>query len=172
MPFSALVIPVPEAGWLLQDRVAGPESMATGLHLPAHLTLLVPFAGRAQLTDAVLADLDDLFADVVPFGFKLDQVCRFPGGTVYLAPEPAAPFRLLTHELSRMFPALPPYGGRFDEVVPHLTVPLADGETEDDIARLVSAHGPLVGHARQAELWWIDEDVEVFAEFPFGTTAA
>ena len=45
------------------------------------------------------------------------------GGTVYLAPSPAAPFRQLTHELFRRFPEHPPYGGAFDDVVPHLSVP-------------------------------------------------
>ena len=41
---------------------------------------------------------------------------------VYLAPEPAAPFVALTEAVGAEFPGFPPYGGAFDEVVPHLTI--------------------------------------------------
>lgn len=146
-PHSVLVVPVPEA----EQFVARP-----------HVTLLSPFAAKGQLTSGLLGELDEFFADCLPWSFKLAEVAVFPSGTTYLAPEPLAPFRTLTHQLNRHFPEYPPYGGQFDDIIPHLSVP--DGFTIDE---------PIAAYARSAELWWYDgEDVDVLASFPFGTTAA
>ena len=41
---------------------------------------------------------------------------------LWLDPEPADPFRSLTAAVWAAFPQHPPYGGAYDEVVPHLTV--------------------------------------------------
>ncbi len=46
----------------------------------------------------------------------------FPANVVYLAPDPAEPFVALTEALAAAFPDCPPYGGAFDEPVPHLTI--------------------------------------------------
>jgi len=168
--FSALLVPVPEADFAVLDRV--PPGVP-GPRFGAHVTLLMPFAPRPELTEGMLGELRSFFADVVPFAFGLDEVCLFPGGSVYLAPAPSAPFRRLTHQLARRFTEYPPYGGRFDDVVPHVTVTLLDGEGPEDIQRLVSAHGAVRGQAREAELVWVSgDDVEVLAHFPFGTAAA
>ena len=173
MGFSALVVPVPAADWLVAGRAQDEHSAAAGLKVPAHVTLLVPFAPRDDVTTGVLDELDAFFGDVVPFRFSLDEVCRSPDGPVYLAPKPAAPFHHLTAQLSRMFPEYPPYDGRFGEVVPHVTVPLQEGESITDIERLVARHRPLAGHASEAQLVWVaDLGLEVLAEFLFGTAAA
>ena len=42
-------------------------------------------------------------------------------------PDPAEPFRRLTAALAAAFPDYPPYGGRHDDVVPHLTVAQSAG---------------------------------------------
>ena len=42
--------------------------------------------------------------------------------TLYLVPEPEAPFRELTLTVWRCSPETPPYRGRYLTVVPHLTV--------------------------------------------------
>ena len=171
-PFSALLVPVPAAEWLVAGRPLD-SGYAAGLVVPAHLTLLAPFAPRDELTDGVVTELDGLFADVVPFPFELSRASRFPEGPAYLAPDPPAPFRHLVNELGRAFPEYPPYEGRFDEVVPHVTVPLRNGEGLDDLQRLVDDHGPVRALAAEAQLVWVDgEGVEVVAHFPFGTTAA
>jgi hypothetical protein len=169
MAFSALLVPVPSADWLVLDRV--PERR--GLLVPAHVTLLTPFVPLPDLTDGVVSELADLFGDVVPFPFRLRQVCQFPDGTVYLAPDPAAPFRQLTSAIGRAFPEHPPYEGRFDSVVPHVTVPLAEGEGVTTVEALMAEHGPVDAHAREAQLVWIvGPDLEVVESFPFGVTAA
>jgi len=46
---------------------------------------------------------------------------RFPGA-LWLAPEPAQPFARMIEALMGRFPDYPPYGGAFNEIVPHLTV--------------------------------------------------
>ena len=155
---ASLVVPVPAADWLVKDR---------GL-LPAHVPLLGAFVQRPALTEGLLVELETLFADVVPFSFDLDEVCAFPSGEVYLAPHPPTPFRQLTAELARRFPTLPS-AGQFPDVVPHVSVPLRDGEALNDIERRVRGHRPLRGLATEARLV---VGSEVLADFPFGTAAA
>ena len=41
---------------------------------------------------------------------------------IYLAPEPDEPFRRLTLAIWNGWPQTPPYGGRYSEIIPHLTV--------------------------------------------------
>ncbi len=41
---------------------------------------------------------------------------------MWLAPQPDEPFRILTRAVSAAFPGYMPYGGAYDDVVPHLTV--------------------------------------------------
>lgn len=176
MAHSLVVVPVPEVDALVRRRLA---TVSPG-HVPrapddpvAHITLLAPFVERAGLTDGVLAELRWFFADVTPFGFGLTHVARFPGGTVYLAPDPAAPFRHLAQALARRFPEHPPYGGAFDDVVPHLTLPLLPGERTEDVERELDVRLPVAAHAREAALlWWEDGDTRTLETFPFGTSAA
>ena len=109
--------------------------------------------------------MERFFADVTPFDFTLNGESTFPSGIRYLSPEPASTFSRLTHELHRLFPEYPPYGGAFDLVVPHLTIP-AD-------ARLGAR--PLQVRAHQACLMHVDGTdgrTSVSARFPFGTSAA
>jgi hypothetical protein len=139
----------------------------------AHVTLLSPFADEAELTPGLVGELRDFFADVVPFPFSLREVCAFPGGTVYLPPEPAAPFRALTHSLFQRFPEYPPYGGEFDDVVPHLSVPLPEGESEDSVRFELGPRLPVSSYAREAVLWaYAPEAIRPLETFAFGTTAA
>lgn len=48
-------------------------------------------------------------------------------------PEPEALFRELTHAVVARFPDFPPYGGAFDDVVPHLTVGESRSGTFEDL---------------------------------------
>lgn len=72
---------------------------------------------------------------------------------LWLAPEPAEPFRALTEAVVEAFPGFPPYGGAFAEVVPHLTV--GDTGTPEDLRaaeREVSAGLPVETHVDRAHL--------------------
>ncbi|HET6698527.1 MAG TPA: 2'-5' RNA ligase family protein [Nocardioidaceae bacterium] len=170
------MLPVPEAEFLVRPRLArdAPDLLpADAEDTVAHITLLGPFADLPELDEGVHAELTDLFADVLPFGFELTSVSEFPAGTTYLVPEPAAPFRQLTHELVRRFPEFPPYGGEFDDVVPHLSVPTVPAQDHDALRAEIEPLLPITGHAREAALyWWGPGESRTLQVFPFGTTAA
>ena len=129
----------------------------------AHITLLAPFGKEQEPTPSELDDVAAFFAEEAPFDFRLTELCTFPDGTRYLSPEPASRFSRMTHALHQVFPDYPPYGGAFDLVIPHLTIP-------DD-----AVVGPLPIHARAREATLFHAEDGVFTElaaFPFGTTAA
>jgi 2'-5' RNA ligase len=174
--YSALIVPVPELESVVRPRLERRSpaylfSDPDDVH--AHITLLAPFAGEGQLDDGIVRELAAFFADVTTFEFRLTRIAEFPGGTTYLTPEPAAPFRQLTHELCRRFPEYPPYGGEFDEVVPHLTVPVPDGETSATVRFEVQPRLPIEANAREAVLFWFEPGAfRVLERFSFATSAA
>lgn len=93
--------------------------------MPPHVTVLypVPDPGLGSTGVEQVGDrLSKVLVEHEPFGFRLETIGRFPG-VVYLAPDPADPFVELTAAVSGAL-GLAPYGGRFDQVVPHLTVAL------------------------------------------------
>ncbi len=140
--------------------------------LVPHVPLLDPFAAESDLDEGVLSELRSYFADVVPFAVRLTDVSQFPGGSAYLTPEPAAPFRHLTAGLVRLFPEFARRRGTFD-VVPHLTVQLGPGEDLERLQNDLDPWLPVATLAREAALWWLEEDgVRTLATFPFGTSAA
>ncbi|WSP43920.1 2'-5' RNA ligase family protein [Streptomyces sp. NBC_01244] len=55
---------------------------------------------------------------------------------MYLVPEPASPLIRLTEAVADRWPETPPYGGRFAEIVPHLTI--AQGQ-EDAVLEEIEA---------------------------------
>jgi hypothetical protein len=111
---TTLILPVPAADSLLQKsaREAG---------LPAHITLLYPFLNARTIDDETESTLASLLGQIPSFDFELAEIGRFPG-LVYLAPEPAAPFVALTQALAERWPDHQPYGGSYQEIIPHLTV--------------------------------------------------
>jgi 2'-5' RNA ligase len=127
---SALVVLVPEAEALLKAfRDKYDPSAAAGM--PAHITLLYPFKPPAEIGAGVLESLQNCFAPFVPFSYSLAAVRRFRSEVLYLAPEPDEPFRDLTLAICERYPERPPYGGKFADVIPHLTV--AQVQKEDDL---------------------------------------
>ncbi|MEU6426272.1 2'-5' RNA ligase family protein [Microbispora sp. NPDC046973] len=117
---TALVVEVPSAEPLVRGlRERYDSSAAYGM--PAHVTVLYPFLPRERLDDGVLAALRELFAARRPFEVAFGGVGRFPD-VLYLAPEPDGPLRELTEAVTSRWPEAPPYGGRFGDIVPHLTV--------------------------------------------------
>lgn len=140
--------------------------------LVPHVPLLDPFAAESDLDDGVLSELRSYFADVVPFAIRLTDLSQFPGGAAYLTPEPAAPFRHLAAGLVRLFPEFARRRGMFD-VVPHLTVQLGPDEDLERLRSDLEPWLPVATLAREAALWWLEEDgVRTLATFPFGTSAA
>ena len=120
IPQSALGIPVPEAEpWVKDLRERYDPTAAVGV--PAHITVLFPFISPDLLTDSDLTRTVGTLRRFRSFEFRLEQVGRFPE-SLYLVPEPDEPFISLTEAIGREFPEYPPYGGKFTEIIPHLTV--------------------------------------------------
>jgi hypothetical protein len=115
---TALIVPVPEAEPAVGAlRLAHDGSAALGV--PAHVTVLFPFAPPGEVDEDALAEL---FAGFPAFDFALARVERFDEGGVWLAPRPSLPFADLTAAVWQRWPDYPPYEGAYDEVIPHLTV--------------------------------------------------
>jgi len=89
--------------------------------IPAHVTVLYPFASADELTHELDDSLRTLYASVDTFEYALTTVETFPG-FAWLAPEPEAPFRALIELTRARFPAYPPYGDPDLEPIPHCTV--------------------------------------------------
>jgi hypothetical protein len=118
---TALVVLVPKAESLVKPfRDRHDPSAAAGM--PARITLLYPFKPPGDISAAVLGELRLCFAGFRQFDFSLTAIRQFAGGVLYLAPKPDEPFRRLTLAVCARYPDTPPYGGRFANIVPHLTV--------------------------------------------------
>jgi hypothetical protein len=151
---TAIVIVVPEAEKVVGEwrRRYTPDG-ADGM--PAHVTLLYPFADTSQY----VAGMDDLaesaFEEVGPIRFSLSSTEYFYGSTntLYLAPDPSAPFAAVTEALAAAFPEYPPYGGAFSAIVPHVSV--AHHERVSVLAEIeeqLKPALPIVGFASEAQL--------------------
>ena len=101
--------------------------------VPAHVTILYPFLPPQEIDAEVLAILRGIAGSVRPFDYRLRETRRFPVA-LYLAPEPDSGFAALTAAVHRAFPAYPPFAGKFDVVVPHVTVAHADDALLCEIA--------------------------------------
>lgn len=151
MPESALIVPVPQAESVVQGFRARFDPAAP-LGVPAHISVLYPFLVPEALDQSIVDELGAIFAGVPPFPFTLGSVARFPD-VVYLAPHPAEPFSRLTAAIATRWPQTPPYGGRCDDTVPHLTVAhTADPSTFEGIRRDIEPGLPITCAAREAWL--------------------
>lgn len=117
---SALVVLVPEAETLVK-RFRDRYDPAAADRMPAHITVLYPFILPRDLRTEALDALRGVFSRHERFHIQLAEVKRWPS-VLYLAPKPEEPLRALTQAVVERFPSYPPYGGEFDDVIPHLTV--------------------------------------------------
>jgi 2'-5' RNA ligase len=149
---SALLVPVPAAEAAVGEHRAKLDRSARE-GVPAHIPVLYPFLPVGELTDGVLESVRVLMAGIEAFDFTLDRVSWFGSDVVWLGPRDPAPFRSLTEKAFAAFPACPPYGGQYADVVPHLTVGDLGGE---DVLRLaaaeVSGHLPIATQATEVIL--------------------
>jgi 2'-5' RNA ligase len=150
-PVSTLILPVPSVDEVLAEFLGRPAQRAT-TGIPAHITALFPFAPAEAVDEALEAAVGEVVARFAPFDFQLGDVGTFPN-VLYLAPKPAAPFRDLTNALWSRWPQFPPYGGAFDDVVPHLTV--VEGRWPRDAVERLRRLLPL--EARADEVWLLTQ---------------
>jgi 2'-5' RNA ligase len=118
---TALIVAVPEAEEVVGAYRAALDPVASW-GVPAHVTVLYPFLPPGRIDDQVRAALGALFAARHAFDVALSRVDWFGPEVLWLAPTPDEPFRELTNAVWARFPDAPPYGGEFDDVIPHLTV--------------------------------------------------
>lgn len=150
---SAILVPVPEAEELVGDwRAVHDPRARTGV--PAHITLIYPWVPPEQIKPEHLEEMDELLAGQLPFDYTLDKVSWFGDRVLWLAPTPAKPFQNLTAILANHF-GTPPWEGKFDEVVPHLTVGLsgyASSSTLSEAADDLAVKLPLACHAAEIDV--------------------
>ncbi len=171
MPDTALICRVPEAERYIA-RYRERYDPSARRNVPAHVTVLYPFMPPSQVDDAVLARLRGIAAAVPCFSYRLRETRRFPVA-LYLAPDPETQFSALTDGVFGAFPGFPPFEGKFDTVVPHVTVAhgdeplLCEIEVELRIALPAGAGVP----ARCTELVLIENSTgrwEQMQAFPLG----
>lgn len=121
---TALICRVPEVERYI-SRYRDRYDPSARRNVPAHVTILYPFVPLADIDDHVLARLRDIAAGVRSFDYRLAQTQRFPVA-LYLAPDPDRSFATLTDAVWRAFPEFPPFEGKFETVVPHVTVAHGD----------------------------------------------
>jgi 2'-5' RNA ligase len=155
---SALVVLVPEAEAAVKSfRDRFDPSAAAGM--PAHITLLYPFRPPDEVDGVLLDSLRECFTRFAPIQFTLGSIRRFPVEVLYLAPEPDEPFRQLTLAIWGRYPETPPYGGKWPDIIPHLSVAsLADERQLDGIADdfVEASRGSLPIRATASEIALMD----------------
>jgi hypothetical protein len=162
---SAILLEVPEAEPLVRElRREGDVSASLGV--PAHVTLLYPFVDDPD--PGIVEEVRWFFAGVDGFPLDFSTVGEFPE-VVYLAPDQAAEVSGLIDALARRWPEHPPYGGLFEQVVPHLTVvDTPDGELRQRAREAVEPRLPVRSWATEASLWVHEDgsDWRCLARFP------
>lgn len=168
-----LVVPVPQLEDFVVERTRQYDDSfvstdATFVH--AHITLLAPWV--VTPTRADIEAVGQIASRTSSFEFVLEELGVFPDGTVYLRPDPAAPFAALTAELVSAFPRRLPYGGRY-EPVPHLTVDqLAVGVTVDSTRAALGASLPARCRAERISLQrYANHGCRTVAEWELGAPA-
>jgi 2'-5' RNA ligase len=173
---TAVIIPVAAAEAAVGDHRRRLDVAATW-GVPAHVTVLYPFVPPTAVDDTVVDGLSAVFAAASPFDCTFDRCGWFGEDVLWLAPESDREFRDLTDTVVERFPSYRPYGGEFDEVVPHLTVGESRRGTADDLraaetdvsrklpitARI--EHALLIAGTDRPDSW------QTLAELPLGTTS-
>jgi 2'-5' RNA ligase len=122
---TAILITVPELAdftdrWRSVSAMpARPDIPLTEL-VPPHVTVLVPWVVEPTSDD--VRRLAAAVASYEPFELSFPAAGQFPGGTVWLKPEPFDRVCSLLSSVYEAFPECPPYGGEFPDPHPHLTI--------------------------------------------------
>ncbi|MGK5732599.1 2'-5' RNA ligase family protein [Streptomyces sp. URMC 124] len=152
---TGLIVRIPEAesavrGW--RERL-DPSARAG---IPAHVTVLFPFLDESRIDSVIYSALADVLGRHQVFDLWFGRCGRFPEVS-YLVPEPDTQLRQLTEAIADRWPEAPPYGGRFAEIVPHLTI--AQGQ-EDAVLKEIEAglagRLPFTSHVSSVELMAYD----------------
>lgn len=111
--------------------------------------MLYPFLPPESIDASVENALIELAARTPPFSYTLSHLGRFPG-VLFIAPDPPEPFVELTQSICATWPAHPPYGGAYEQVVPHVTVAL--GAEPPGLAGTIESALPIPATANELSL--------------------
>ncbi|MFD4370666.1 2'-5' RNA ligase family protein [Streptomyces sp. NPDC058486] len=148
---TGLIVRIPEAepsvrGW--RERL-DPSAQAG---VPAHVTVLFPFLDESRIDTLVHAALADVLVSHDAFDLRFERCGRLPE-VLYLAPEPDKRLRQLTEAIADRWPEAPPYGGRYAEIVPHLTIAQGQEDTVlEEVAADLAGSLPFTAHVSSVEL--------------------
>ncbi|MFD7787657.1 2'-5' RNA ligase family protein [Streptomyces nojiriensis] len=148
---TGLIVRIPEAepavrAW--RERL-DPSAQAG---VPAHVTVLFPFLDESRIDALVYSALADMLGGHQGFDLWFESCGRLPE-VLYLVPEPDTQLRRLTEAIADRWPEAPPYGGRFVELVPHLTI--AQGQEDavlEEIEADLAGRLPFTSHVASVEL--------------------
>lgn len=170
---AAVIVAIPAADPAVSAHRRALDA-AAALGVPAHVTVIFPFAVPAALT----RDDDDRLASAIRsvprFECSFSSIGWFGQDCAWLRPDDDRPFRALTLAVWAAFPDHPPYGGAFDDLVPHLTIGERRLGTLQDLHRAtteVMSHLPISQHVSEVVLVAGTEAVNswsVVRRFPLG----
>ena len=126
---SAVILSFPEVDAVIGDiRERLDPSASWGIG--AHVSLIYPFARARRITPELLETVRRVASATQPFDVRFDHTGWFGEETVWLGPAPQPRLDDVVARCLAAFPQYPPYGGEFDEFVPHLT--LATGNSAQE----------------------------------------
>jgi 2'-5' RNA ligase len=168
---TVLAVPVPALDEVVRERTAFYDASflsADPDFAHAHITLLAPWAERP--TAVHVAEVARITKAAKPFDVRLARVGEFPDGVLYLRPEPDGQLRELTSRLVAAFPGFPPYGGRYGDVIPHLTLDRRSATvTPATVHASVASLVPLTVTVDRIDLqWWANHDCRRLRSWPLG----
>ncbi|WP_030761215.1 MULTISPECIES: 2'-5' RNA ligase family protein [unclassified Streptomyces] len=148
---TGLIVRIPEAEPSVRRwREQLDPSARAGV--PAHITVLFPFLDESRIDAVVHSALADVLGSHQAFDLRFERCGRLPE-VLYLVPEPDTHLRQLTETIADRRPEAPPYGGRFAEIVPHLTI--AQGQDDavmEEIEADLAGRLPFTSHVASVEL--------------------
>jgi len=109
---TAVIVPVPAAEPIVRGHRAELD-VAAGWGVPAHVTVLYPFAPPGDVDSDLREQLQAAVGAVSAFDCTFADTGWFGSDVLWLAPSPAQPFRDLTKSVWTAFPNYPPYGGAY-----------------------------------------------------------
>ena len=118
---TALLVPIPAVETVVGEHRRHLDPSARW-GVPAHITILFPFLRPSLVSDSVLDLIERALSAVTVIDVGFERTAWFDDQVLWLAPEPADPFRHLIGAVCDAFPECQPYGGAVGEPVPHLTV--------------------------------------------------
>lgn len=168
MGHTVLAIPVPAFETTVRERTAFYDRSfvsADAGFAHAHITVLGPWVAQPTVDD--LAAVAEITSTTTYFDVKLAQLDEFPDGLLHLRPEPDDELRRLTTRLAARFPAHPPYGGTFTDVVPHLTLDRRSATVTPEAVHARVAHLlPATVSVDRIDLqWWANDDCRLLHTF-------